>query len=249
MTGTIFHGSHIPLRVWLLVIFDACSAKNGIAAREIERKYGLSSKSAWHMMHRIREAMRQKHLPRPNTDIDLMRGTVIADETYIGGDPKNRHGYKAGGRGPATDKVQVLTLVNRETGEARSRAIPDVKRDTLRKAIAEQVETTRTHLITDELKGYGAIKKDFQKHSTVEHGDREYVRGEITTNPVEGFFAQLKRSLDGTFHHVSREHLDRYLAEFDFRYSTCTQTDSERMGTLLGRVAGRRLSYREPGVA
>ena len=127
--------------------------------------------------------------------------------------------------------------------------IPDVKRDTLRQAIAEQVETKRTHLMTDELKAYKGIKRDFRKHSKVRHRDREYVSGDVTTNPAESYFAQLKRSLDGTFHHVSHEHLQRYLAEFDWRYTNCKLTDAERMMRLIMRVGGRRLTYSEPAVA
>ena len=88
------------------------------------------------------------------------------------------------------------------------------------------------------------MRKDFQKHSAVDHGNREYVRGDVTTNPAEGYFAQLKRSLDGTHHHVSREHLPRYLAEFDFRYTTCNASDNERMALLVSRTSGRRLTYR-----
>jgi transposase-like protein len=246
LTGTVFHGSRIPAWTWCFLLFEMAASKNGISAREVARKYDMCPRSAWFALHRLREAMKQKHLPMPDSAVDLFRGTVIADESYVGGDPRNRHGYEPGGRGPQSDKVQILTLVHRETGQVRSRVIPDVKRDTLKQAIAEQVETERTHLITDQLKAYKSMRRDFQKHSTVDHGAREYVRGDITTNPAESFFAQLKRSLDGTFHHVSREHLERYLAEFDFRYSTCRQSDNERMATLAGRVGGRRLTYAQP---
>ncbi len=248
LTGTIFHRTKVPLRVWILVIFDACTAKNGISAREVERKYGVCPRTAWHMMHRLREAMRQEHLPRPDSAVDLLRGTVVADETYFGGKPENRHGHDPhkNRRGVPDDKIQILSLISRETGEVRSRVIPNVRRETLRQAIAEQVEMERTHLMTDQLGSYKAISRHFREHSAVDHSSREYVRGDVTTNPAETYFAQLKRSIDGTHHHVSREHLHRYLAEFDFRYSTCKEPDAERMNRIISRVTGRRLMYSQP---
>jgi transposase-like protein len=239
ITGTIMHGSKIPVRTWIFVIFEACSSKNGIAAREIERKYGLASKSAWHMMHRIREAMKREPMA------GLLSGRVAADETWYGGKPHNRHGYKPTYR-KGEDKSIVLALVNRDTGEARSQVIPDVKSSTLRTALFEQTDRENTHLQTDQHLGYLPVGKAFAQHSSVDHGAKEYVRDGITTNAVEGYFAQLQRSLDGTHHHVSREHLGRYLAEFDFRYSTCKATDTERVQMLVGRVGGRRLTYRQP---
>jgi transposase-like protein len=246
LTGTIFHGSHISLRTWLLVIFDACTCKNGIAAREVQRKYGLTAKTAWFMMHRIREAMKREPMA------GLLSGRVVADESYYGGEPKNRHGHDPAdhlqGRRPG-DKTMILSLVSRETGEVRSQVIPNVRRDTLRQAIAEHADMPNVHLHTDQLAGYKKIADEFAEHSAVHHGKREYVRGDVSTNQAESYFAQLKRSLDGTHHHVSREHLDRYLAEFDFRYSTCKQTDTERMNAVIGRVGGRRLMYRQPAGA
>jgi len=239
LTGTIFHGTKIPLRKWLLVIFDMASAKNGISAREIERKYDLASKSAWHMTHRIREAMKREPIA------GLLSGRVVADETWIGGDPKNRHlnhPRAVMGHGK-TDKTTVLTLISRETGEARSRVIPNIKGSTLRATMAAQLDPALTHLHTDGWHGYRHFTAE---HSTVDHSVGEYVRGDVSTNQAESYFSQLKRSIDGTHHHVSREHLDRYLAEFDFRYSTCKQSDLERMNRIISRTSGRRLMYRQP---
>jgi transposase-like protein len=137
-----------------------------------------------------------------------------------------------------------MALVSRETGEVRSRIVPNIRRETLREAIAEQVDMLNVHLHTDQLASYRLIAGDFASHSAVHHGEREYVRGDVSTNQAETFFSQLKRSIDGTHHHVSREHLERYLAEFDFRYSTCKDSDAERMDALVGRVGGRRLLYK-----
>lgn len=132
LTGTIFHGTKIPMRTWMFVIADACSAKSGISAREIERKYGLTPRTAWHMMHRLREAMKREPIA------GLLSGRVVADETYYGGKPSNRHGHDprqhVQGRG-AGDKIVIMALVSRETGEVRSQIIPNVRRETLRKAL------------------------------------------------------------------------------------------------------------------
>ncbi len=241
LTGTIFHGTKIPVRTWVFVVFEMCASKNGVAAREIQRKYGLTGKSAWFVLHRIREGMKREPVA------GLLSGRVVADETWVGGDPRNRHGHKRGQGGQGvTDKQPVMALVSRETGEVRSRAIPNVRGDNLRRVIGEEVDVPRSHLHTDESSAYVKIGRDFAAHSSVDHKAGEYVKGDVSTNVAETYFSQLKRSIDGTHHHVSREHLDRYLAEFDFRFSTCRQSDTERMQALAGRVAGRRLTYRQP---
>ncbi len=239
LTGTVFHGSHIPVRTWVFIVFEFASSKNGVSAREIERKYDLTPKSAWFAVHRIREAMKRKPLA------GLLSGRVVADETWIGGAPRNRHGHKQSEHMQGEhDRVPVMALVSRETGEVRSRVIPDVTGETLRSVLHEHVDPAATCLHTDQSLGYRKIAGEFADHTAVNHNIGEYVRDDAGTNQAESYFAQLKRSLDGTHHHVSREHLPRYLAEFDFRYSTCHETDSERMVHLLSQVAGRRLTYR-----
>jgi hypothetical protein len=141
ITGTCMHGSKVPVRMWVLCFFEMCSSKNGVAAREIERKYGVCCRTAWHLMHRIREAMKRDGLAQS------MRGFVVADETWIGGQPKYKKGHQSGQGGQGkTDKTPVLTLIDAERGEARSVVIPDVTAATLRKAIAEQVDMANTTL-------------------------------------------------------------------------------------------------------
>lgn len=266
LTGTIFHGTKIPVRTWLFVIFEMCSSKNGVAAREIERKYDMSAKTAWFMLHRIREAMKREPLAGL---LGGAGGVVVADETFIGGKPKNKHqqgrGPKptlternaaraegkplpGGPRGGYAHKTAVLSLVDRTTGEVRSQVVRDVTGATLRKVIADQVQMSDTVLHTDAAKQYRPIGAEFTSHAWVDHSSHEYVRKEngvvVTSNQAENFFSQLKRSLDGTHHRVSVEHLPRYLAEFDFRYSTRKVSDTERMAALMGRTGDRRLSYR-----
>lgn len=239
LTGTIMHATKIPVRTWVLVIFDMCAAKNGISAREVERRYGVCPRSAWHMLHRIRQAM-----AGGERLVTTMRGTIVSDETWIGGDPKWMHTrQRPVKRQGSTEKTPVMTLVNAVTGEARSKVLPWVNANTLRKAISEQVDMAGSELVTDQAGHYLGIGQDFATHESVNHSKGEYVRGRVTTNQVEGFFAQLKRSIDGTHHHVSPEHLHRYVNEFDFRYSTCKMSDGGRMRTLAKQMEGR-LSYR-----
>jgi transposase-like protein len=141
LTGTIFHGTKIPLRTWVMVIFEMASSKNGVAAKEIERKYGLTSKSAWFMMHRIREAMRREPMA------GLLSGRVVVDETYIGGKPKNRHGHDPRKRMMGqTDKTPVVALISRDTGEVRGKAVTNVTADNLHEAIKGEVDPKLTIL-------------------------------------------------------------------------------------------------------
>jgi transposase-like protein len=237
LTDTVMHGTKIPVRTWVFVIFEMCASKNGVSAREIERKYGLCPRSAWFLTQRIREAMKDNGL-------DMFSGVIVADETWIGGAPGNRHMGNRGRGSGLTDKTPVLSLVNKTTGQVRSKVVPDVTGATLRKAIAERVNMARSILHTDKGLWYLPVGQEFASHEAVDHRAGEYVRGDVSTNQAEGYFSQLKRSLDGTHHRISRVHLPRYLAEFDYRYSTRQRTDTERMGDLVGRVGGRRLAYK-----
>src|ERR1019366_779105 len=156
LTDTIFHGSKIPIRTWVFVIFEMASSKNGVSAREIERKYDLTSKSAWFMMHRIREAMKREPMA------GLLTGRVIVDETYIGGKNKNRHKDK-GTVDPyqKDDKTSVVALVSRETGEVRTKVVPNVDGENLRAALAGEVAVERTILHTDKAKYYTRLGQEF----------------------------------------------------------------------------------------
>jgi transposase-like protein len=236
ITNTMMHGTKIALRVWLMVIFELCSSKNGVAAREVERKYGVAGRSAWFMLHRIREAM-------SHDDFSLFAGDVVADETWIGGDPKNMHADKRPGFHVRT-KTPVVTLINSQTGEARSKVVTGVTGGTMRRIMIENVNMGVSRLHTDSAKVYGDIGWWFAGHHVVNHAKGEYVTEKSHgTNMAENFFSQLKRSIDGTHHSVSKEHMQRYLNEFDYRYSTCDLTDTERMADLATRVAGR-LTYK-----
>jgi transposase-like protein len=239
LTGTIFHGSKVPLRTWLFVVVEMCASKNGLAAREVERKYAVSTKTAWFMTQRIREAMKR------GGSEGLMSGVIQADEAYIGGTPRFRHkGKRDSDRGRGTDKTPVVSLLDTATGEVRSKVVPNVTGASLHAVMERELDMDATTLHTDGFVGYKWVAPEFAAHESVDHHDGEYVRGNVTTNHVEGFFSQLKRSIDGTFHHVSVEHLQRYLNEFDFRYTTREMSDAQRVRRLMGQTAGRRLAYR-----
>jgi transposase-like protein len=194
------------------------------------------------MVHRIREAMKRDPLAGL-----LANTTIVADETFIGGKPKNMHKAKRPlwGHTATENKIPVVSLIDTKTGEVRSEVVADVTGKTLRRVILKNVETINSELHTDQWQGYIGIGHEFAAHKSVSHADGEYVGPEgETSNHAEGYFSQLKRSIDGTHHHVSREHLSRYLAEFDFRYSHREVDDSTRMRSVMSRTGGKRLTYR-----
>jgi transposase-like protein len=246
LTDTIFHGTKISIRTWLFVIFEFCASKNSVSAWEISRKYSITNESAWHMLHRIREAMKREPLA------DLMSGVVAADETWIGGKPSNKPKSVRASippweryTQPRDSKPAVMALVDTKTGEVRSRVIADVKGTTLRSAIAEEVEMGATTLVTDDARGYQQFAGEMKGHERVVHEHDEYVnRDGFSTNSAERYFSQLKRSVDGTHHAVSKQHLPRYLAQFDFLATHHAETDSERMRRVIENVEGRRLTYK-----
>jgi len=237
LTGTIFHGTKVSIETWLMVMVQMCSAKNGISAREVERMHGVTPETAWYMLHRLREAMKREPLA------SILSGTVVSDETWVGGKPKNRPAHKRGYNTEA--KTPVVALVHRETGEVRARVVPNVTGASLRTVLDENVQAATTHLQTDESTAYRGLGPAFAAHSRVNHGKGEYVSKATgaTTNPAESFFAQFKRSLDGTHHGVSKQHLGRYAAEFEFRWNTSRMNDAERLQKMVDQAAGRRLTY------
>lgn len=235
--GTIFESSHAPLRYWLQAIHLMCSSKKGISTRQLQRTLGVGLKTAWFLGHRIRHAMEAE---RGNFSPPMggNGGTVEADETYIGRKP----GMKV--RSGAGHKMAVLALVERG-GKVRSFHVPDVRADTLRDAIAANV-SRQANFMTDELQAYTGIGWNFASHGTVKHSEDEYVRGDVHTNTVEGFFSIFKRGVYGIYQHVSEAHLKRYLAEFDFRYSNRAKLgidDVARAERALVGAKGKRLTY------
>lgn len=239
--GTIFESSHLPLHLWLQVIYLMCASKKGISTRQIQRMLSCSLKTAWFLTHRIREAM-------TNGSLAPMGGegaTIEADTTFVGGKEKNKHAVKRdagniGGKG----KLIVHTLVERN-GQSRSHCIQSVSGLNLRPILNTHADK-KSVLMTDIAGGYLHIGKAFARHEMVDHGADEYVRGDAYTNTVEGYFSVLKRGLNGIYHSVSEAHLHRYLAEFDFRYSNREKlgvNDTMRADLALEGVKGNRLTY------
>jgi transposase-like protein len=233
LTGTMMHSTKIPVRTWVMVIFEMCSSKNGVAAREIERKYGLCPRTAWHMLHRIREAM-------SHDSGNLFDGNVVVDEAYIGGNPEFMHADKRHGRaGAGTDKTPVVTIIDAESRKARSTVVPWVDSASLGDVIRHNVDMATTVLHTDSHRGYIPVGRAMAGHFAVDHKAGIYGTDKTNgTNLCENYFAQLK----GTHIHVDPKHLHRYLGEFDYRFSTCDMSDTERMADL-GKRLGGRLSY------
>lgn len=241
--GTVYESSHIPLHKWLQATYLMCASKKGMSANQIQRTLEITYKSAWFMCHRIREAMKDGSV----TPMGGQNKVIEIDETYVGGKEKNKHANKRlrADRG-AVGKEPVVSLVERD-GKVRSMHLPQVSAKTLRPIIETHV-SKQTYLMTDESKIYPPVTGDFIGHGTVNHSDGEYVRGNFWhTNTVENYFSILKRGIVGTFHHVSQQHLSRYVAEFDFRYNNRRITDGERADIALKGIGGKRLTYQGAG--
>jgi len=235
--GTVFESSHLPLHLWLQIIHLMCASKKGISTHQIQRMLRCSMKTAWFLGHRIREAMREVR--------DLFTaplggaGHVIeADETYIGRKSTSR-AFEAPG-----PKQAVMALVERG-GAIRSFHIPNVTARMLHPILARHAHRD-SRFMSDELPAYSGIGWNFVSHQTVTHSLKEYVRGDVYTNTVEGYFSILKRGVYGVYQHVSEAHLKRYLAEFDFRYSHRMKLgidDVKRADLALLGARGKRLTY------
>ena len=239
--GTIYERSHIPLHKWLLAFRLMASSKKGISAHQLHRTLNVTYKSAWFLAHRIREAMRDDD-PTPLGGKDK---TVEADETFLGKPDSvfiNGRGWveKTG----TASKLKVLTLVERG-GKARSVHVKDLTSKTLRGVLVTNI-TRDTRLVTDEAQHYKSVGREFAKHESVNHSAKEYARGDVTTNTVEGFFGIFKRGLKGVYQHCGEQHLQRYLHEFDFRYSNRSALgveDAERTTLAIKGAEGKRLTY------
>ena len=233
--NTIFEDSHIPLHKWMMAIHLMSASKKGISARQLHRMLGIGYRAAWFMAHRIRFAM-------TSNDTTPLSGIVEADETYIG--PKTRGpGVYEGKR----RKTPVLSLVERN-GKARSFHVANVTAKNLGPILKEHI-SEQANLMTDDFSTYASLGKNFASHDVINHKQQKYSRHEgdkvITANTVEGYFSIPKRGVYGTFHHVSKQPLGRYLSEFDFRYNARKIEDGERAILAVQGAMGKRLTYRD----
>lgn len=244
--GTVFEASPIGLDKWLPAVWLICNSKNGISSHELARATGLTQKTAWFVLHRIRLAMKTGSFERSTGEIEV-------DETFVGGRTYNLHGKerdarrarrKASGLSNTEGKAIVIGARERATGTVRTRVIPDRGTATLSSFVTDNVRANRSRVYTDAWKPYRGLSDHGIEHAYVEH-PTNYVEGRVHTNGIENFWALLKRGLHGTYIQVDPVHLFRYLDERMFTYNLRDMTDLERFRTVLGRVSGRRLTYDE----
>ena len=238
--GTIFEGTRVPLNKWIYVIQLMTAAKKGVSAHQVHRTIKVTYKTAWFMCHRIRKAMECEPLAGL---LGGGGGIVEADETYVGGKPRRQNRTADGEKTTKTEKAIVFAAVERG-GKARSRVVGDSTAETLQGALVDDVSLD-THVMTDGHRSYKGLSSFFDCHSSVDH-DKEYVNGIIHTNTAESLFSLFKRGIFGAFHHVSKKHLHRYLAEFDFRWNHREVEDGERLVAAIEQTGGKRLMYRKP---
>jgi transposase-like protein len=236
--GTVFEESRAPLHKWFQAIHLLCSSKKGISSHQLHRILEVEYNTAWFMSHRIREAMRSGSLLPPMGGAGKI---AEIDETFIGRqkDTRKRRGYQ--------HKHTVLTLVERG-GHARSFHVEHANMQNIEPIITENLRR-ETAVMTDHAAYHNDLGRTFVSHETVNHGVDEYVRGDVHTNTVEGYFSVFKRGMKGVYQHCSEKHLHRYLAEFDFRYNNRSKLgieDKERAAKATVGAKGKRLTYRQP---
>jgi transposase-like protein len=246
--GTVMERSKIPLRKWAMAMFIMAAAKKGVSAHQMHRTMDIPYKTAWFLMHRIREAMK-------DANIEPLGGSgkiVEADETYFGqlenstpSPARKGRPFTKGGRSGPSGKRAVVALVERG-GQVRMFNPAHVDGVSVNKIVRDNI-SRESHLMTDESRLYVGVGKEFASHETVTHSHKEYVRGNVHTNTVEGVFSVFKRGMKGTYQHCAEKHLHRYLVEFDFRYNRRAAlgvNDTQRASDLAKGALGKRLMYK-----
>lgn len=237
-TGTIFEKSKVPLHKWLYAMYLLVTARKGISSLQLAKQIGVTQKTAWFILQRLREAC--------GNDPTKLAGLVECDETYVGGREDAKHEAKRLGLGRgAIGKTPVLAARERG-GRVKMAVSPNASVRNIHRFIHRNVETGST-LHTDEHGGYRRIGGLYFTHETINHGAGEYVRGNVTTNSVESVFAVMKRGLHGVYHHASPKHLDRYVSEFAFRLNEgdVKRHTLDRLASLFSAAIGRRLTYKD----
>jgi len=202
LANTIFHKSSTNLKTWFYAIFLMSSSKNGVAATEIQRQTGVTYKTAWRIQRQVRKLMKSGN--------DPLKGTVELDDTYIGG-------RRPGKRGRGAGKTPVIGMVERK-GKVKANVVDNLKKRTVKPIISKNIEK-KSEVFSDEFLSYHDLANYDFDHDVIKHKIKEYVRGRVHTNTIEGFWSQLKRSIHGTYHSVSPQHLQLYVDEFAWRYN------------------------------
>lgn len=237
-TGTIFERSHVPLHKWLYAMYLLVTSRKGISSLQLSKEIGITQKSAWFLLHRLREAC--------GKDLTVLQGIVEVDEAYFGGREKSKHASKKlkAGRG-AVGKTAVLGMRERG-GRTKAMKVPGTDQETLRAALRGSIDPGAT-IHSDTAGGYDGLAKAFAGgHEKVSHSTGEYSRDGVHTNSIESVWAVMKRGLHGVYHHASEKHLTRYVDEFTFRLNegNVERHTMERLASLSAAAVGKRLTYK-----
>jgi transposase-like protein len=238
-TGTIFERSHVPLHKWVYAMYLLVTARKGISSLQLAKEIGVTQKSAWFMLQRLREAC--------GKDLTMLQGLVEIDETYVGGIEANKHESQKlkAGRGTVGKQAVLGMREKGKRGRVKAVKIGAADTQTIQDVIVQNVAVGST-LHTDEAAVYQAMGGLFFDHASVNHSEGEYVRDGVSTNSIESVFAVLKRGLIGVYHHASPKHIGRYVDEFAFRLNegNVARHTLERLDSFVSRVAGKRLTYK-----
>lgn len=232
--GSIFENSKIPLSKWYAAIYIATAHKKGISSHQLSRDLGVTQKTGWFMLHRIRE------LARINTEVELTE-TVQVDETYVKGKManKSKRNRKLIREGLKEDTTTIVLGAVQNNGNGILKVIPNTLQETIKPAVQDIIKATDTILVTDSATWYNGMDQVYKAHIAVNHTDFEYVRDGWHTNQIEGFFSLLKRGIIGIYHYTSPKHLQRYCDEFSYRYNTRKIKDADRFNLTMQKTDGR----------